>query len=95
MATGFQQTLDQLRAHARSEADKGALFERLMKRYFARIPFMPTSSLRSRSGPSGGALAPGFDAADTGIDLVAEDALGRMLRHPVQVLRPWHPYLEG
>lgn len=30
MVTGFQQTLDQLRAHATSEAEKGTLFERLM-----------------------------------------------------------------
>ena len=34
MPTGFQQTLDHLRLQASSEAEKGALFERLMQRYF-------------------------------------------------------------
>ena len=38
MAAGFQQTLDQLRLQAASEAEKGALFERLMKRYFRQDP---------------------------------------------------------
>ena len=38
MSDGFQQALDQIRADAGSHAERGALFERLMKRYFRHDP---------------------------------------------------------
>ena len=38
MSDGFQQALDQIRADAGSHAERGAFFERLMKRYFRHDP---------------------------------------------------------
>ena len=38
MNSGFQQALDQIRSIADSEAQKGRLFERLMKKYFSVDP---------------------------------------------------------
>lgn len=38
MSSGFQQALDQIRSIADSEAQKGRLFERLMKKYFSVDP---------------------------------------------------------
>ena len=76
MSTGFQQTLDQLRAYAASQAAKGRLFERLMKRYFRQDPLYADQFSAVSLWSEWGAVTPGFDAADTGIDLVAEDPLG-------------------
>ena len=38
MTDGFQRTLDHIRSIADSEAEKGRLFERLMKTYFVKDP---------------------------------------------------------
>ena len=38
MSSGFQETLEPIRSIATSEAEKGHLFERLMKAYFAQDP---------------------------------------------------------
>ena len=72
MATRFQQTLDQLRSQASSEAQKGTLFERLMKRYFSQDPIYLDQFSAVSLWSEWAAVTPGFDAADTGIDLVAE-----------------------
>ena len=37
MSYGFQQTLDQIRAESGSHAGRGALFDRLMRRYFREV----------------------------------------------------------
>ena len=37
-SSGFQETLEPIRSIATSEAEKGHLFERLMKAYFAQDP---------------------------------------------------------
>ena len=38
MSDGFQRTLDQICSDARSTAEQGVLFERLMKQYFSQDP---------------------------------------------------------
>ena len=76
MPTGFQQTLDHLRLQASSQVEKGALFERLMKRYFRQDPLYADQFSAVLLWSEWAALAPGFDGADTGIDLVAQDAVG-------------------
>ena len=51
MSYGFQQTLEQIRAESGSQAGRGALFERLMKRYFREDPLYADrfSDVRLRS----------------------------------------------
>ncbi len=74
--TSFSDTLDQLRSIADTERHKGALFERLMRKYFTEDPLY-----RERFGEvwlwaDFAARQPGFDGADTGIDLVAQEREG-------------------
>ena len=38
LPTSFRRTLDQLRSIAETEREKGALFERLMRKYFTEDP---------------------------------------------------------
>ena len=96
MNDGFQRTLDHIRAIAESEAHKGRLFERLMKTYFTKDPIYrerfsavwlwsewasPTSRLRRhRYGGRSGCRGTRRQG---------------LLRHSVQVLRPWHANLEA
>ena len=70
MNNSFQRTIDQIRSHARSEVDKGALFERLMKQYFRQDPLYVDqfSDVWLRSEWT--------QDPDTGIDLVAKDRNG-------------------
>ena len=70
MNNSFQRTLEQIRSHAKSEVEKGALFERLMKQYFRQDPLYADQFsdvwLWSEWTPN----------PDTGIDLVAKDRAG-------------------
>ena len=76
MSGSFQRTLDHIRSIADSEAQKGRLFERLMKTYFLGDPLYGNVSPTSGSGPNGPGARPDFDGTDTGIDLVAEERRG-------------------
>ena len=76
MSNGFQDTLDHIRAIATSQAEKGRLFERLMKTYLTQDPlyrdrfanvWLWSEWVASRSDFSGG---------DIGIDLVAAERDG-------------------
>ena len=76
MGDGFQRTLDHIRSISESEAEKGRLFERLMKRYFVEDPLYGERFSDVRLWSEWAGSRPGFDAADIGIDLVAEERGG-------------------
>ena len=76
MSNGFQRTLDHIRSIAGSEAEKGRLFERLMKTYFVKDPLYKERFSHVWLWSEWAALKPRFDGADTGIDLVAEEREG-------------------
>ena len=76
MSDGFQKTLDHIRSIAGSEAEKGRLFERLMKAYFVKDPLYAERFSDVRLWSEWAGSRPGFDATDTGIDLVAEERDG-------------------
>ena len=76
MTDGFQRTLDHIRSIADSEAHKGRLFERLMKTYFVKDPLYKDRFSQVWLWPEWARMQPGFDGADTGIDLVAEEREG-------------------
>ncbi len=73
---GFQRVLDHIRSIAESEAHKGRLFERLMKAYFAQDPLYRDRFSNVWLWHEWARHYPGFDARDTGIDLVAEEREG-------------------
>ena len=73
---GFQRVLDRIRATADSEAAKGRLFERLMKAFFEKDPLYGERFSSVRLWGEWAAGRPGFDGADIGIDLVAEERAG-------------------
>ena len=76
MSNGFQRTLDHIRSIADSEAHKGRLFERLMKTYFGEDPVYKERFSQVWLWSEWPSIQPGFDGADTGIDLVAEEREG-------------------
>ena len=76
MSSGFQRTLDQIRAGAGAQAVRGALFERLMQRYFTQDPVYADQFSNVRRWSEWAARRPDFSGQDTGIDLVAEDRAG-------------------
>ena len=76
MSGSFQRTLDHIRSIAGSEAEKGRLFERLMKTYFLEDPLYRERFSNVRLWSEWAAERPDFDGADTGIDLVAEERRG-------------------
>ena len=76
MISGFQRTLDHIRSIADSEAQKGRLFERLMKTYFIKDPLYKERFSHVWLWSEWAHLQPGFDGADTGIDLVAKECEG-------------------
>ena len=76
MSNGFQRTLDHIRSIAGSEAEKGRLFERLMKTYFIKDPLYKERFSHVWLWSEWAALKPGFDGTDTGVDLVAEEREG-------------------
>lgn len=67
-ATSFSQTLDQLRAIAETEHHKGALFERLMRKYFTEDPLYQERFGKVWLWREWAARQPQFDGTDTGID---------------------------
>ena len=73
MSNGFQRVLDHIRSIAGSEAEKGRLFERLMKTYFTLDPIYQDRFTNVWLWPEWAATRPEFDGADIGIDLVAEE----------------------
>ena len=76
MSGSFQRTLDHIRSVADSEAEKGRLFERLMKTYFLGDPLYSERFSNVRLWSEWAGARPDFDRADTGIDLVAEERRG-------------------
>ena len=76
MSSGFQQTLDHIRSIADSQAQKGRLFERLMKAYFRVDPIYGERFSNVWLWSEWAAARADFDGADTGIDLVAEERDG-------------------
>ena len=76
MSKDFQSTLDHIRSIADSEAQKGRLFERLMKTYFTQDPLYSERFAGVWLWSEWARMQPGFDGTDTGIDLVAEEREG-------------------
>ena len=76
LPTTFHQTLDQLRSIAETEREKGALFERLMKKFFTEDPLYRDRFAEVCLWAEWPTRHPGFDRADVGIDLVAEERDG-------------------
>ena len=76
MNYGFQQTLDQIRAESGSHAGRGALFERLMRRYFREDPLYADRFSDVWLWSEWAATQTDFTGQDTGVDLVAEEREG-------------------
>ena len=76
MSSGFQETLDHIRAIATSEAEKGRLFERLMKAYFTQDPLYRDRFSHVWLWSEWVASRADFSGGDTGIDLVAAERDG-------------------
>ena len=76
MSNGFQNTLDHIRATATSEAEKGRLFERLMKVYFTQDPLYRDRFSQVWLWSEWVASRADFSGGDTGIDLVAAERDG-------------------
>ena len=73
---GFQSTLEYIREAARSERQKGDLFERLMLTYFSQDPDYKQQFSEVYLYKDWAALQTGYDANDIGIDLVAKERDG-------------------
>ena len=73
MSSGFQQTIDLIRADADSSAAQGAFFERLMKRYFQQDPLYADRFSDVWLWSEWAAKQPVFPGQDIGVDLVAEE----------------------
>ena len=76
MSEGFERTLDHLRSLSDSEAQKGRLFERLMKAFFTADPIYKDRFSDVWLWVEWAARDPDFDGVDIGIDLVAEERNG-------------------
>ena len=76
LSSGFQETLDHIRSIADSQAQKGRLFERLMKTYFRLDPIYGERFANVWLWSEWAAARADFDGTDTGIDLVAEERDG-------------------
>ena len=69
---GFQSTLDYIREKARSERQKGDLFERLMQKYFTEDPDYKEQFSEVYLWKEWAQLQTEFDGTDIGVDLVAQ-----------------------
>ena len=69
---GFQSTLDYIREKARSERQKGDLFERLMQKYFTEDPDYKEQFSEVYLWKQWAQLQTEFDGTDIGVDLVAQ-----------------------
>ena len=76
MTDGFQRVLHHIRSIAGTEAEKGRLFERLMKTYFTQDPLYRGRFSDVWMLSEWAAIRPDFDGSDIGIDLVAEEREG-------------------
>ena len=76
MTDGFQRVLNHIRSIAGTEAEKGRLFERLMKTYFTQDPLYRERFSEVRLWSEWASIRPDFDGTDTGVDLVAEEREG-------------------
>ncbi len=76
MTNGFHEVLYHIRSTAGSEAEKGCLFERLMKSYLSQDPLYQDRFSRVNLWSEWAASRPDFDSKDMGIDLVAEERDG-------------------
>ena len=76
MSDGFQHVLNHIRSIAGTEAEKGRLFERLMKAYFGQDPLYRDRFTNVWLWSEWAVGRPDFDGADIGIDLVAEEHAG-------------------
>ena len=76
MSEGFERTLDHLRSLSDSEAQKGRLFERLMKKFFAADPIYKERFADVWLWSEWAERRSDFDGTDIGIDLVAEERDG-------------------
>ena len=76
MSDAFQRVLDHIRSIAGTEAEKGRLFERLMKANFEQDPLYRDRFAQVELWSEWAATRHDFDGADTGIDLVAEERGG-------------------
>ena len=76
MSYGFEQALDQIRADAGSHAKSGALFERLMKRYFRQDPLYAERFSEVWRWSEWAARRSDFTGQDIGVDLVAKERDG-------------------
>ena len=69
---GFQSVLNYIRENARSERQKGDLFERLMQKYFTEDPDYKEQFSEVYLWKEWAQLQPEFDGTDIGVDLVAQ-----------------------
>ena len=76
MSGGFERVLEHIRSVASTEAQKGRLFERLMKAYFLEDPVYRDRFREVWLWSEWASRQAGFAGTDTGIDLVAEEADG-------------------
>ena len=76
MNKGFQRVLDYLISAAENQARQGREFERLMKAYFVQDPLYKERFSDVWLWSEWARRKPGFDATDTGIDLVAREKNG-------------------
>ena len=76
MSEGFERTLDHLRSLSDSEAQKGRLFERLMKKFFAADPLYKERFADVWLWSEWADRRSDFDGTDIGIDLVAAERDG-------------------
>jgi len=74
--SNFQSTLDYIRSTARTAAEQGRLFERLMKTYFEQDPLYQERFSQVQLWSDWAAAQQGFVGTDMGIDLVAEEEDG-------------------
>ena len=68
----FQSVLDYIRGHARSEHQKGELFERLMLKYFTEDPDCKEQFSGISLWKHWAALRTDYDTNDIGVDLVVQ-----------------------
>ena len=68
----FQSVLDYIREHAKTERQKGDLFERLMVKYFSEDPDYQEQFTDVRLWKDWAALRTEYDSTDIGVDLVAK-----------------------
>ena len=69
---GFQSVLNYIREHARSERQKGDLFEQLMQKYFTEDPDYKDQFSEVYLWKEWAQLRTDFDGRDIGVDLVAQ-----------------------